>query len=273
MKVFCAAVVLSNLLAFHVMSRNLYANSIDQTDSITRKYNEHLQIGEKSRDKRSARTELQEKVNNALQKGLPRQNDGKGLSFKDSPWFTSKFSQLKRETEQQREGETRVMPPNCDNVCKYVGELLRKADFFAAAYCTFSTVTVRQGQSSEKEITRAAQDIADIALSRYNDNIIEIITEEPRIKIENQTEIKETCNRGEILPCSETERVQYEGMHVLKCTQPCNGSSQCVMLLNELFEIAEEEFFDKHDEIVDEEDRGDHDTDSGYYESGYPELP
>ena len=183
--------------------------------------------------------------------------------MKESFWLKSKRSQLEKVT--KKSGKEKA---KCDETCKYVTKLLRQSDFFAAAYCTFSTVTTQQGKDIGEKEMKIAQDVSENALLHYSALADEIAIEEPQVKMENITEIKTICDHGEIMPCSVAERHPYVNLYELKCKKPCKGNLLCKTLLGELFNLAHEEYGTKYDEIFGESEDGD--NDNGY---DYPHLP
>ena len=182
--------------------------------------------------------------------------------LKESLWLKNKRSQLENAIKQP--GKEKA---ECDETCKYVTKFLRESDFFAAAHCTFSTVIKQQGKYIGEREMKVAEDVSENALLHYSALADEIAIEEPRIKIENETEIKTTCDRGEIMPCSTLEKHPYVNFYELKCKKPCKGNSLCKTLFDKLFNLAHEEYGKKYDEIFGlSEDGNDDDYD-------YPYLP
>ena len=124
--------------------------------------------------------------------------------------------------------KAKIFLPKCDQNYKYVGKLLQKADFFAVAHCTFSTVAMRQWKDLGKENIEIAQEISMNALLYFINVADEIVRNEPRIKIANKTDIKQACDHGELSPCNTMATFSRKSLHALKCTSVCKGNSLCI---------------------------------------------
>ena len=164
----------------------------------------------------------------------------------------------------QGKNGTKTGPPDCDEVCKEIGVLLRKAYFFAAAYCTFSRAMMNHGKDLTAQAWRAKEMSKD-ALAHYIHLQDDIVRNEPRIKLENETELKQNCDSGVFFPCGENHGNSLKEMHVLKCLKPCKADKTCKSMLKEAFLKAETGYEDNHDEmeeeIDEEEDEEDEDED------------
>ena len=264
-----AVVLLFTLLAFPVMPENTHINGKHQEANVIRKYIEKQHKVEHMRVKRDMWTELRNSTKAKLRRRVPRQNNTQQVTVNKSSWLIKKQSQLMKGRKYLGEVKAKVIPPKCDQICKYVGELLQEAGFFAAAYCAFSTVAIRQWKALGEENIKTAEKISTYALLHYIDVANEIVTNEPRIKMENRTDITQACDRGELLPCNTTVRSSHESLRALKCATDCKGSSLCLELLHQQYELAEEEYFDKHDEMTDEEDHDDHETEEEHDDNDY----
>lgn len=184
----------------------------------------------------------------------------KERAWKATRWLVSKFPQMQQGKIQSAKQEKEVSPPKCDEVCRYVGKLLRRVEFFAISYCTFSTTLKKHqtvlGEKNAKLIKEATED----ALSYYNNLAVEISAEEPRIKMENKTQLEENCRNGILFPCGAShENHLYVDFLKLKCHKSCGGGWWCTRKIKRQFNSVYDRYYEKHDEISEEED--DHDED------------